>query len=341
MPYMISKYDGKCVSCGGRITAGERIFYSRKQSFHERCYAPQTDRYGREARERDASAHYPAVAVPAADGTTDRLVVEWPELRKLIRDGFENRTALKMAGNRRILLDQVLAESRGDFTGTTRNEAELWARVGYKSDHLKGLKDFAPPIREKRRFVHDEEGDEIDLSSAWAGEDNFMTRWTKKDVIPGVKLEFEILFSGFTSADIVKSYQRWIAQAVMAIKSAGIDPEINIVLSGGNTWDSRSHRQLIRVKHAGRAADIGSWSAMLSPAAYRVFGFAAKVLHADVLGKTIDSSIGRVIYNKGWTVKFDRKAGAIVATCDSSPREFPAEAMTAQLRAAIDDLKKG
>jgi len=265
-------------------------------------------------------------------------VIEWPILREIIGKAFQGDFSAftKSPGTAKSVMSDF-----GSFKGYSESEAKDWLANGYTDEALQGLQDFTPPIREKRKFVYGEEGDEIDLSAAWAGEDNFMTHWTKRETIPGISLEFFIACAGITSAKIVNEYERWIAQAVQAIQSAGIDPEISIVFGGKSDWDSVHREERVIVKRAGEAADILSWSAMLSPACYRTYGFLAKILHGEARGKRVSTSIGKGTEYRDWRCYFDPERGVIRSIIPWVPSEFPELKMTDQLRLAIEELRKG
>lgn len=334
MPEITSRYDGTCRICGEKYSRGERIFYGgKKQTYHASCYRnPGTVN----PAENVAPGYVPDAYIDSTP-TVDKMVIDWHQLKNFVLDGFEGKASLNKSNSDQLM--RVL-NTRTDFSGHTRDDAIRWLKTGYETDALADVEDFAPRIREKSQFIYDEEGDEIDLSAAWSGEDEFMQRWEETPIVPGVTLEFEIQFSSFTRAEVVNAYQLWIAQAVNAITDAGIDPEINVVLTAGNTWDGKKHRQLIRVKTPGETTDMFDWSAMLSPAGYRSYGFAAKILHADRLKKNISSSIGQVNANSDWTVKFDSDEQAIVVRTPTTPQEFPADKMTSMLRESIEALKK-
>jgi hypothetical protein len=344
--HMIARFPGVCRECSGRINRGDAIVFRGKgNSVHLLCSEP-----GNSSDPTDAASPASPPAIPATvpssefqptgnvlDGT--RWLVDWPQLREAIVEA--------MAGdfgrfpNAPSVAREIASVQKTTFTGYSRTQALDWLENGYTDEALAGLEDFAPPIREKRRFVYGEEGDEIDLSAAWAGEDNFMTHWTKRDVIPGIALEFRFGFQAATPAHVVNGYQHWIARATEAIQSAGIDPEISIVFGSKSTWDQVYREEVVRVKKQNETVDLHSWSSMLSPAVYRTFGFLAKCLHAENRGKTISKSIGKPHSRSEWKVYYDEEAGKIITENPWEAPSFDEDRMTAQLREAIEQLKRG
>lgn len=327
---MVARFGGKCRACGGRINPGDAILFRGKgNSVHASCEPkPVTT---------------PALTNPALKRKIegDRFVIDWPELKEV--------TLRAMAGN---FSDFPRSRETAEYycrpggvsdrwLGYSLAQAKDWCVNGYHDAALEGLENFAPPIREKRRFVYSDEGDEIDLSAAWAGEDNFMTEWTKRETIPGIALEFEICLVCSTPAAVVNEYERWIARACEAIESAGIDPEINIAFPGEAEWGhGEQSMRLVRVKREGETVDLQSWSAMLSPATFRTFGFVTYMLDGEAHDKAISTGICRSHGGTQWRCYYDADECAIRTECPYMPHEFPEEEMTKQLREAIEALKR-
>jgi hypothetical protein len=318
------------------------IWYGgKRQTYHARC-APSysgTPNLPAAPPSTDTGENLPTrpVEIQRPDDAS-RFVIDWNDLQNAALDHLDGK---QVTSPRNYIAANAAMDIEPSWNGYSRAQAKDWLENGYEIPGL-DLEDFAPPIREKRRYIMAEEGDEIDLSAAWSGEDNFMAQWTKRETIPGISLEFQIGFRGSTSAAIVNAYVRWIAQACFAIESAGIDAEISIdyyaQTSYRNSSDYMQHR-LIRVKRENEATDLRSWSAMLSPAAFRTFAFLAAVLAGDSLGKTVSSSIGYSMGDK-WDCRFDADTGKIVTECPCRPISFPEEEMTNKLKAAIEHLKQ-
>lgn len=331
---MTARYRGVCRICRKAINPGDSIVYvSPKNSRHQACV--------------NASSSTPTLKTETTAKSRGRFVIDWPVLRDAIAATMEKKGNPKFRVQRNATTWEGICDvGETDFLGYSRSQALEWLRHGYTSEGLEGIRDFAPPIREKRRFVYSEEGDEIDLSAAWSGEDNFMTQWTKREVIPGISIEFSMNFGGSVPARVVNDYTHWIAQAVFAIEAAGVDPEISLCDWSKWRWSGGKYPKggvtQIRVKKEGETVDLISWSAMLSPAAYRTFDFAAIVLTGDSIGAHVDGGIDGTIPEEVWGVKFDPESNILhVSTPNRVVGEFPESLMTQYLRDAIETLKVG
>lgn len=335
---MVARYKGRCRKCGKPILPGDSIIFGGKgNSIHLLCDdSPKPDE-----GKSPSGQGIPQPKRTEPKGSA-RTVIDFPDLKRLALEIYEgNLKSLPINGH---YADELINRQSESFQGYSRAQAQDWLKNGYRSDALGGLEDFAPPIREKRRFVYGEEGDEIDLSAAWAGEDNFMTHWTKREVIPGISLVFEMAFVCSTDAKVIIDYERWLARATEAISSAGIDPEISIAFPGKlcGTWNQPNHTSLVRVKRANEAVDIHAWSAMLSPAAYRSFGFLSKIMHGEELGGKVGAGLSTNHGGNEWACYYEPEHAEIVVRCPFSPRGvFPEQEMTSQLKAAIEILKRG
>jgi hypothetical protein len=277
----------------------------------------------------------------------NRSVIDWADLKAAVIKVAKGDalSVAKLEGNRNMLRRHI-SNIAGSWAGFSASQALDWITNGYQTDALADIEDFVPPIREKRRFIYADEGDEIDLSAAWSGEDNFFTQWTKREVIPGVKLEIRVGTSADVSASVISEYLRWTARAIFAIEAAGIDPEISYFHE--ELWRHKGRQRsqtVVRVKREGETADLQSYSAMLSPASYRCYMFAAVILAADKLGLRCDSGIGETAPgDRPWNVWVDTDSGAIVTQMPRQgfdTRAFPEAHMTMKLREAIAALKSG
>ena len=329
MPQMVAKFKGRCRVCGKPINPGDLIvFVSSRNSRHATCSPKPVTEPQRDSKQRG------------------RFVIDWSTLRDYIAATLDGKGNPNFRISRNAeTWEGVVKYEQLSFTGYSLAQVREWLRNGYTSSELRGIQDFAPPIREKRRFVHSEEGDEIDLSAAWSGDDNFMTEWTKREVIPGIAIEFSMNFSGAVSAAVVNAYTHWIAQAVFAIEAAGIDPEISLCDWSKWRWSKGKFPgggvTQIRVKKENETVDLNAWSAMLSPAAYRTFDFAAIVLAGDSIGAHVDSGIDATIPGEVWGVKFDAERNTLHVSTPQHDDRFPEEQLTKQLREAIEQLKRG
>jgi hypothetical protein len=227
----------------------------------------------------------------------------------------------------------------GSFAGFTKGQVTRWATKGYETEAIKGLQGLTPPLRDKRRTLYVEDGDTIEIDRVYGGEDNFMSTSTKRQVIPGIKLNIELDASAASSKMLVH-YQRWIAQTIYALETSGIDCEVNIFTLSRNLYREqgfRTCRQVVRVKKEGEIADFAGFSLMFSPAAFRGVMFSLFAVHAD------RQKLSRIGYGSGvtseWGVKWNSAEKSIDVACAWTAHEFPEGQMTTALRKAIEEMR--
>jgi hypothetical protein len=227
-----------------------------------------------------------------------------------------------------------------DFQGYTRNQVNSWIMDGYSTDAIQGLADFIPPIREKRKLRFTDEGDEFHYDLAVSGDDNFMSEWSHRETIPGIRIDVVYSMAGSTSPEVVNAFNRWVCRVIYSIEAGGIDAEINYV--NDSNWSQSPYGPkytVIRVKKENEQTDFTSLSPMLSPACYRSFLFAAIVMHGESKGYRVSSGIARPQARHEWKVEFDEEKRRISLVTPRNPRSFNEESMTAQLREALKLLK--
>jgi len=274
----------------------------------------------------------------------NRVTIEWEDLRERVLSlQAGSRKGFKRAANATKAKKCVNPDySRAQWAGFSKGELQDWLQHGYQSSELKGFDTFLPPIREESRMVIAEEGDEMLLDLALDGEDEYMLDWTKTESIPGLAIDAEIGMVCTTGHRILGQYFTWLNRAVTALELHGIDCQITIrhKADSGMVQEAASSPRttVIRVKKENERSDFTAWSPMVSPASFRGLTFVAMCMHADQVGMTITSGMGR--RNGGsWNVKYERETGTIHLDCPYSPSSFPEDEMTAKLKAVLDEIK--
>jgi hypothetical protein len=272
------------------------------------------------------------------------FTIGWNDLREIVKEALTNRrvAGLEIAANREQIQAHTTGVGRG-FYGYTPAQLLSWVNDGFQTEILDSLDD-TKPIREKRRYRYVEEGEEIHVDRALSGEDNFMSDWTKRESIPGAAVEAEVMFSAGTSSDIVNAYNVWLCRAISSLEAAGIDTQLTLKFSSQDCFNGAGDgHTIVRVKSENEDLDFASFSAILSPACLRTFGFVAICLHAESAGKPASGSLGRGRYNvkptPDWGVNFNSKRGVLEVNCPYQPKSFPAERMDSALKSAIKDMK--
>jgi hypothetical protein len=327
---IVAKYSGTCSKCGKRYNVGDRIYWEKgnRQKFHANCGVDNSDN---PSPSRTPQNH--------ASGAYDpSFIIDWPELKELLVN-FLFRGKVESEALRSWWQRDLCRSSSSSFGGYSTDQLKRWLTTGYQSKAIQGLADLSPPIREKRRLQFTDEGDEIHLDLAWSGVDNYMSQWTKRETIPGVTLSLELDASA-GSSEALFAYQRWMAEAIYALESSGVDCEVEIFTLSNSLFQGQkgTARTAVRVKRSGEIADFLSFSAMLSPAAFRGIIFSLFKLQG------IRQGYGMIGHGSGvtntWAVKYEPEIKSIVARCNWNEHgAFPAERMTAELRQAIKDLR--
>lgn len=273
-----------------------------------------------------------------ANPKSNRFVMDWADLKQVVlaaigNDGENFEKLIPLAHNRSCI-QKYCKTPEVRWAGYSAGQLERWLIEGFQTEAIQGLSEFIPPIRDKRKFMFSEEGDEFHFDIAAGGGDNFMSRFTTREQIPGLALEIGMGFRGGTSAEILNAYQVWLCRIAFSLDAAGIDTEITLRnrTQGIFQRNTGQYDTLIRVKKENEVSDFVSWSAMLSPGGFRGLVFAAKSIHASARGYSVSPDMGSSI-GPGWIVKFVPETRTMVFDCPHSPYgTFPEEDMTRQLR---------
>ena len=342
---MTAHYPGRCKKCKQRFAAGTPIYWSKSTgAFHATCMEGGNGN-GKSDSDAKPKQETPKQELPPtlkSQETADEYwTVDWSELRKCLLQAMDDDFSwLRKSRNKQKARQHTLEVS--DWHGLTPNQLKEWLRDGYKAEAIQNLGDFTPPIRDKRHYIYAEDGEEIFVDRVLSGEDNYMGEWSKRERIPGVAIEAEIMFSSSTDASVVNAYNAWICRAVYALESAGIDCQVTLSYSSRNAHANGPAfpHTIVRVKQENEGADFYSFSPMMSPAALRSFGFAAMTLHADRFGRDIGMGYGHGNDQRDWEVEWDNERRILkIRAPYLAPRSFPDEEMTRQLREALKQMK--
>lgn len=238
------------------------------------------------------------------------------------------------------LVDEWVEPS--SFYGPSSGQVIEWLHYGYRQPGLT-LDPPVEPIRKRRRLQFAEEG-ELQLDLVYSGHDYPFLEWTKRDVLPGMKVDIRFNFVSSTQVEIISSYCRWILRALVALESAGIDLDIRVTTDSVSIFNSNSTDGLfnqIQVKKEGKQTDLLSWSPILSPGGFRHLTFLAYIMGSDAHGETASRSLGRgTNIGKPWEVTYDPEMRELQFKCPYQPRQFPEEEMEFQLRQVMLQARK-
>lgn len=349
-----SKYNGRCKSCKTHFNAGQTIYWSRETgALCFQCGADQSGKTGAESKAQSVESTEPISApseikVPeikssaGKKGNEPYYSIDWRDLREILRDALFNKRvrAVKRKANEQQILSWT--QNAGQWHGFTVNQLKRWVTEGYRTDAIKGLGDFTPPLRDKRRYQFVEDGEEIYVDRVLSGEDNYMGQWTKREVIPGASVECEIMFCSVVDASVVNAYNVWICRMVYALEMAGIDCDVTLKFSGRGVFPGKGEgmsHSIVKVKGTNERTDFVSISPMLSPAAFRSFGFTAMTLNAESHGVDVHGSLGYGHNGTEWSVVWDDERKTLKVNCPYTPRgSFPSESMDEKFRAALKKM---
>lgn len=353
---MASRYSGRCKKCRTSFAAGDEILWSKATgALCISCGSSQssegnsggTSDKGSETKAKPKKGKGAKTSLPSSvdSGRDSFFTVEWSALKGIVREALESNEvpSVKRAGNKRSILSHTTGVG-GGFYGYTSNQLKRWVTEGYDTDALRGLGEFDPPLREKRRYRYVEDGDEIIVDRALSGDDTFMAEFTPRPNIPGVAIEAEIMFAAMVSAEVVNAYNVFVCKALLTLESEGIDCQVTLKFSSDDAGDDgKFYHSIVRVKKENEATDFRSFSAMLSPAALRTFGFVALALQAESNGSTVSHTMG--LGNRSshkWTVEWNSERRVLEFRCPyTGSREFPEAEMYRKLRAALHSMKRG
>jgi hypothetical protein len=275
--------------------------------------------------------------------------IDWIDYRRILRAAIlDNERPVTMTDSRVIDTFMTDVRASGQWHDFSAAELRQWIADGYTPSNTIDVP-MLPPVQDKRRMRFIDDGDEFHADLAMSGADYYTSSMTQRKHVPAINIEAGIMFSGSTSGRIVNEYTMWLAQVCYSLETVGISCELTIDFpswSGVNDSHSRSgvgtcYHQVVRVKKASEGVGFDSWSAMVSPAALRNFGFGLIDMHADSLGLKPSPTKGRGMQDRReWKVEYhsDRKT-LVIENNYMGPTSFPEASMTTQLVEAIQSLR--
>jgi hypothetical protein len=351
-----SRYPGRCRKCSEPFRKGALIYWAKgEKALCVPCHnasnpspsSPST--YGPPGyREEPTGIAGSPVETQGAVISTDEFetwMIDWIDLREKALQGLAGQKVCNRQANQKEFLAAVQGSS---WKGYDTADVDRWIHSGYQVQGL-SLGDPPVPIREKRKLRFSEEGEEFHFDMLASGEDIFYSEYTKREMIPGLAIEANINFQGTVSASITQAYFSWLCRAIYSLEEAGVDCQVTLANKNTNLFhgdtDRNRRRVTVRVKKENEITDFRYWSAMISPAAARTFGFAAKSLYADSVGKNVTNGMGnRAGIDQGkWSVRFntDRQVLEVDCAWSGGGYSFPEEDMTRQLHEALVETRKG
>lgn len=343
-----SKYPGKCRKCGKTHSPGDRVYWTRGIKGVE-CIScsggnrPTTPTPNPVRPNPTGGIQTPRETRRVEDRRNDGIpswLIDWDELRDISLAALDGKKVAQKERHQRLIADDYLKP--GKWEGYETEDVRRWITSGFQVPGLI-LGDPPVPIRDKRRLIFSEEGDEFHYDRAMSGEDNVFSEWTKRQVIPGLAVEAEISFSASVDNEVLRNYFSWICRAVYSLEENGVDCQVSLTMTMDRVFEgnTRRRRTIVRVKKEQEVSDFSYWSAMISPASFRTFGFIAQTLNADRNGDNVSTGQGGN-GGSGWYVRFDpvRQVMEISSDYMGGGYSFPEEDMTRQLHEALAETRK-
>lgn len=264
--------------------------------------------------------------------------INYGELKQLYIKAVEGKRICKRNSNESKLRDLVRGwQTRSRFYGPSSKQMIEWLHKGYVE---KGLTLDPPidPVRKRRRLQYGDEG-ELQLDLMWSGHDYPFLQWTKREIMPGMRVDILYNFQAGTQVNVIIDYCRFVLRSLVALESAGIDLEVWISSDSSNifsgSWTDTLYNH-VQVKKEGEQTDYLGWSAMISPGGFRHLMFLDYVVSSDSLGKDVSGGLGRAVNMPGsWKVSFDPQERFLRFYCPWHPYDFPEKEMETQLREVI------
>ena len=276
----------------------------------------------------------------ALKGST-RYTVEWETLRDVtLRLCKGDGSDFGRPYNRRMALETIKGDKFYDnWRGYTVNQLNDWLTNGYQNPAIHDLNDFAPPIREKRQYIVNEEGDEMLIDLVLSGADEFYGDFTPQDVIPGLAVDAEIGMVAGNDSRVLIDYFKWLNRALYALDSIGIDCEVTLRYECSSLFRQSSSKTatVVAVKRENEKTDFLSWSPMISPASFRSLMFIADLINGEARDWDVSPGQGRRSGGQ-WSVDYLPENSTLRLDCEWSSRKFPEESMTTQLRRCLKEI---
>lgn len=266
------------------------------------------------------------------------------DLKQHYLDAVAGKRVCRNDSNEGKLKSLVRGWSRkSTFYGPSSKDVSDWLHNGYRQEGL-SLNPPVKPIRNRRRLMYGEEG-ELQLDLAWSGHDYPFLDWTKRETMPGMRIDVMFNFQAGTNVQVIIDYCRFALRSLIALENAGIDLEIWIssdsysIFNDGDRNDTLYNH--IQVKKEGEQNDYLGWSAVLSPGGFRHLMFLDYIIASDFHKRRVSGGLGHGS-NAGqpWNIDYDVDERSLQFKCPWYPHTFPEAEMEMQLREVILNARK-
>lgn len=331
---MLSKFGGRCRSCRNSISVGQTIYWEKGLTLCEDC-----------GSSGGGTEPINAPTIPAAPkfDASGKYSTDWAEFRAILKDALNGNLSRFRDPEARREFQELARHTRSDdFYGYSAEEFGRWVRNGYSPEALKGLAEFIPPVRDKRRLQFNEEDGELLLDVAWSGGDNYFSEWTKRQTIPGLSIIIRQGVRAGTPAAVLNQFNIWVARTIYSLEASGVDCAVTLLNRNRGcfrTGPKETEHRLV-LKKENEKTDFLSISTALSPAQHRTVMFALRALHCNDAGYKFHFNQGRSVNERNeWKIEYDAAKGELLINCPHMPHEFPETRMTSELREILKTVR--
>ena len=282
------------------------------------------------------------------DHKTNTYRISWGELREAWEYLVRTRDYSKFdhEGNRREAKELMESwERSSDFHGyKTHTDVNKWLAEGYQPETDTEVETF--PTHKKRRRLRSTEEGEYQHDQMLSGADYPFLAWDSRMRKGGVYIRCDTTMSAWTKAKVIEDYLEYIASLMRTLEQDGIDCAVAIWITTKNMYDNSGTKENehvenveIIVKRENEATDFTQWSPMISPAAFRGFGFLVCILGADAKGTRCCGTYGQCYNPPKWTVDYNSDTKELTFRPPTSANEFPVDKIREDTRKLLHDIE--
>jgi hypothetical protein len=243
--------------------------------------------------------------------TTLENTLNYADLKTAYIDLVNGGKVCKRAGNQSKAAELATSwQRKTSFYGPNSKSVIEWLHKGYRAPGLT-LDPPIDPIRKRRRLKYGDEG-ELQLDLMWSGHDYPWLDWTKRDLMPGMRVDIMYNFVCTTSVQVIIDYCQFVLRSLIALESAGIDLEVWISSDNTDVFMNGDRNDKLYLM------------------------FLDYILAADALGRDISRGLGRgTNHGQPWDVTFEPGERFLRFYCPWSPWSFDEKEMEMKLREVI------
>lgn len=260
----------------------------------------------------------------------ETTVIELGEVRKNVLDALEYKSLIPALNDhaRRHGWDGLGEDA---WEGASTDQIRDWLRNGYRMPGLDGFDAMAGSTQDRRKLLFADEG-ELQVDLALSGFDEPYLRWQKRPRKPGLAVRVDASFVCGSNPKVIGEFFKWTTRVISHLEASGYDLDLSVAATTQNTYANMGTTcSVTRVKRENEWVDFSEYSIMFSPVSFRVMTFAAFYTVADKRGWKCTGGLGSASGNK-WALDFDPVSRLLVIRTPYTPRDFPADKMTEDLR---------